>query len=555
MSTSAEINNIQLFKSVFTGREDVFAVRWEKGSKNGYMPAYFYDPYRYRAHKMNGGTFQNYADKEYLALSEREIEKHLNGEQHIGIYPLLKDNTSWFIVADFDKVDWIEDCKKFINACNVKEIPAYLERSRSGKGGHVWIFFEQPYPAIKSRKVFISILEQTGVFSLFDKSSSFDRMFPNQDFLSGKGFGNLIALPLYKKTYEQGNSCFIDMESLKPIPNQWDFIKSIQRTSTIKLDELHQIHNSQQDIPTSIVPKSHNEKLTIRLANDVKINLNAISTPLINFLKEELNFLNSEFLIKKKMGKNTFGTERYFKFVEESENDIIIPRGFIGKIIRFCRENKIEYDFKDERKKLKEVSFLFNAQLLEHQQIVINTIGKKDLGIVVAPPGSGKTIVGLKIIAEKKQPALIITHRKQIADQWIERIETFLGIPKNEIGKIGQGKTKIGKQITVAMIQSLSKELEKPDAEKLLNAFGTIIVDECHHIPAETFRNAISKLQTFYLYGLTATPIRKYNDSKLIFIHLGEGNYSGCNVAIDLKAAKTFCPFLIQVSVTERMTA
>ena len=315
---------------------------------------------------------------------------------------------------------------------------------------------------------------------------------------------------------------FIDVENLEPIPNQWDFIKNIQRISTIKLDELYQIHNTLQNIPASIIPKLYNEKLTIRLENDIKINRNAISTPLINFLKEELNFLNSEFLIKKKMGKSAFGTERYFKLIEENENEVIIPRGFIGKIIRFCRENNIEYNFKDERKKLKEVSFLFNALLREHQQIVIDTIGKKDLGVIVAPPGSGKTIVGLKIIAEKKQPALIVTHRKQIADQWIERIETFLGIPKNEIGKIGQGKTKIGKQITVAMIQSLSKELDKPDGEKLLNAFGTIILDECHHIPAETFRNTISKLQTFYLYGLTATPFRKYNDSKLIFIHLGD---------------------------------
>ena len=206
--SSSPINKVKLFKSVFAGRDDVFAVRWEKGNKSGYMPAYFYDPYRYRAHKMNGGTFQNYADKEYLPFTEKEIEKHLNGEQHIGVYPLLKDNTSWFIVADFDKVDWLEDCKKFINSCTEKGIPAYLERSRSGKGGHVWIFFEQPYPAIKSRKIFITILEETGVFSLFDKSSSFDRMFPNQDFLSGKGFGNLIALPLFKKTFEQGNSCF-----------------------------------------------------------------------------------------------------------------------------------------------------------------------------------------------------------------------------------------------------------------------------------------------------------------------------------------------------------
>ena len=213
--SSTPLNTIQLFKSVFIGREDVFAIRWEKGNKSGYMPAFFYDPYRYRAHKLKGGTFQNYTDKEYLPFTDKEIEKHLNGDQLIGIYPLLKDNTSWFIVADFDKVNWVDDCQKFISVCKEKGIPAYLERSRSGKGGHVWIFFEQPYPAIKCRKIFISILENAGIFSLFDKSSSFDRLFPNQDFLSGKGFGNLIALPLYKKTWEQGNSCFVEMDILK----------------------------------------------------------------------------------------------------------------------------------------------------------------------------------------------------------------------------------------------------------------------------------------------------------------------------------------------------
>ncbi|PKB15118.1 DEAD/DEAH box helicase [Flavobacterium sp. 5] len=522
MPLPTSLDTIQLFKSIFIGREDVFAVRWEKGNKSGYMPAYFYDPYRYRAHKMKGGTFQNYADKEYLPFTDKEIEKHLNGDQLIGIYPLLKDNTSWFIVADFDKVDWIEDCKKFINTCKEKEIPAYLERSRSGKGGHVWIFFEQPYPAIKSRKIFISILENSGIFSLFDKSSSFDRLFPNQDFLSGKGFGNLIALPLYKKTLEQGNSCFVEIDNLKPFENQWNFIQNIQKITIAKLDNLYESYTPIENSTGPYLPQIIPAKLTITLSNVLKINRNAIPTSLINFLKEELNFLNTEFIIKKKSNKNTFGTERYFRFIEETENTIIIPKGFVGKTIRFCRENKIDYDFIDERKKLNPVSFSFNAQLKEHQQLVINSISKKDLGVIVAPPGSGKTVVGLKIIADKKQPSLIITHRKQIAEQWIERIEAFLGISKNDIGKIGQGKTKIGKHITIAMIQSLSKEIEKPDSKDFLNAFGAIIIDECHHIPAETFRNTIAKLQTFYLYGLTATPFRKYNDDKLIFIHLGE---------------------------------
>jgi len=151
-----------------------------------------------------------------------------------------------------------------------------------------------------------------------------------------------------------------------------------------------------------------------------------MTTPLINFLKEELNFASTEFIIKKKIGKNTFGTERYFKFVEETENEVFIPRGFIGKLIRFCRENKIEHDFIDERKKQKSNPYLFNAQLRDHQQTVVESIAKKDLGVIVAPPGSGKTIVALKIISDKQQPALILVHRKQLVEQWSERVETSM---------------------------------------------------------------------------------------------------------------------------------
>ena len=351
-------NQIQLFKSVFKGREDVFAVRWEKETKSGYMPAYLYDPYRYRAHKIKGGTFQNYKDKTYLKLTDKEIAKHLNGEQLIGIYPLLSDNSSWFLVADFDKENWIAEAKLFIKSCQAKGFPAYFERSRSGNGGHVWLFFEQPYPANRSRKIFISILEQSGAFSMFDKSSSFDRLFPNQDFLSGKGLGNLIALPLFKKTFEQGNSCFIDADTLEPIKEQFEFLKNIRRISSSELDKYY----TSLSTPTiSTAPTTNNGKLVIALSNEARISRNGMTSPLINFLKEELNFASTEFIIKKKIGKNTFGTERYFKFVGEAENEVVVPRGFIGKLIRFCRENKIEHDFIDERKKQKLIPYLFNA--------------------------------------------------------------------------------------------------------------------------------------------------------------------------------------------------
>jgi superfamily II DNA or RNA helicase len=467
---------------------------------------------------MHGGTFQNYTEKEYLPYDSHQVIKHLEGGHLAGIYPLLQDNTSRFIAADFDKESWVADCRKFIQVCHSRNIPAYLERSRSGNGGHVWMFFEVNYPAYKSRRIVSKLLELAGVFSVFDKESSFDRLFPNQDYLSKKGFGNLIALPLYKPALEVSNSCFIDVDTLKPIADQWKFLKSITRIGSNVLDELERSLAGIEE--TGIQASSGN--LLITLSNKLSINRNAVNSRLIEYLKEELNFTNSEFLVKKKIGKNTWGTQRYFKLVEEHENTLAVPRGFIGKLLRFCKENEFPYEFKDERRKLKSAGFTSTIQLRDHQRVAIEATQRKDLGVIVAPPGSGKTIMGLSIVAEKQQPALIIVHRKQLAEQWMDRIETFLGIPRKDIGKISNGKFKPGKQITVVLIQSLRKALERGDQENATNSFGSILVDECHHVPAETFRSTIERLNTYYLYGFTATPFRKHNDEKIIFTHLGD---------------------------------
>jgi superfamily II DNA or RNA helicase len=230
---------------------------------------------------------------------------------------------------------------------------------------------------------------------------------------------------------------------------------------------------------------------------------------------------NTEYFIKKKLGKSTHNIDRYFNFIVENEDEVMMPRGMARKLITFCSNNKIDFDFIDKRNKCKEIPYSCDIQLREHQKQAIEATSNKDFGIIVSPPGSGKTIIGLKLIAEKKQPALIVVHRKQIADQWIDRIQTFLGIPKHKIGIIGQGKLKIGEAITVAMIQSLAKKLNKEDFNDLVNAFGTIIIDECHHIPAKSFAETINKLNTCYLYGLTATPFRKHTEDKLISIQLG----------------------------------
>jgi len=516
------VAHIALFRSLFKGREDVFAIRWEKGSKSGYMPAYHFDPYRYKAHVMKGGSFKNFTEKTYLSLTDEQISKHLSGIQHIGIYPLLQNNTSWFIAADFDKHNWQEDARRFINTLADNKIPAYLERSRSGNGGHVWAFFDKAYPANRSRKIALSILKQTGIISSFEQDASFDRLFPNQDILSGKGFGNLIALPLHKLAFSQGNSCFVDPETLVPFEDQWAFLSAIKKVSVEMLDEVFRPRTGKEVSIDAGFYDARSGTLAISLSNRIKLNRAGIPVLLITYLKEELNFPNSAFIIKKKNGRTTFGTERYFKLIEETDQNIIIPKGFAGKLLRFCREQNLIVDFKDNRQRKENISFQFNAVLREHQHRAVEAASKKDMGVIVAPPASGKTVIALKIIADKQQPALIVVHRKQLMEQWTERAQSFLNIPRNEIGIIGNGKLKPGKKITIATVQSLTKQLSKADTNDLKQAFGTVIIDECHHIPAETFRNTIALLDSYFLYGFTATPFRKYNDGKLIFIHLGE---------------------------------
>ena len=556
---------IRIFLSLFRGREDVFAVRWEKDSKAGYMPAYDLNWDEFAKHKLRGGTLKDFPHKQFSKLSQQRIINHLTGKEVIGLYPLLADNSSWFIVADFDesltsKRSWIEECRAFIEMCNQYQFPVYLERSRSGKGGHVWIFFDSNYPAYKSRKIILHILEFAGIISSFDKNSNYDRLFPNQDYHSGKGLGNLIALPLQQKALENNNSCFIDPNSLAPFDDQWEFLQKIQRVTIEHLDKIFKTLESSTPDSKILSEKALQTEngIQIVLNNQIVIPRKQLSPDLILFLKDNLNFINSDYIIKKKLGKNIFGTATYFRMLEEKDGFVLLPKGFIGKLLRFCNEQKIKYQLIDERKKLTEVNFSFKASLYEYQHEAVDITDKKEMGIIVAPPGSGKTIMGLGIIAHKKQPALIIVHRKQLFDQWVERIQSFLGIAEAFIGKISPGHQKIGTHITVAMIQSLTSI---DTANEIFKSFGMIIIDECHHVPAKTFRQVVQNFSSYYMYGLTATPVRKNNDEKLIFIYIGdviqevkfpfENNSSAKKVSVVIRETDLLVPFDYKTDKTE----
>src|SRR3989338_5251195 len=508
---------LELFMSLFRGRADVYARHWEKDGRSGYSPAYEFNWYEFMAHKRRGGSMKDFENKKPIPLTKEIIKKHLFGQHVVGIYPILPDNTSYFIAADFDGENWLTDSIAFIAACTEVGLTAYLERSRSGNGGHVWIFFAESYPCYKSRQVAHEIIRKAFHVSEFEKEVSFDRLFPNQDTLTGAGFGNLIALPFQGRSVINGNAVFIDPETEKPIPDQWQFLSTVKRHTTAELDSVHQLLFSDAGAPAINI--SAGGGLGILVSNQIELRRSELTPGLIHFLKEELNFLNTEYLTKRRLGKSIYKVQKYFKLIDETGGAISLPRGFLQNLVSFLKENNIAYTIRFDTPFFEQTSYQSQIELTSAQIPVVQTATECDQGVIVAPSGSGKTIIGLELVARRQLPTLIAIHRKQLLDQWIERAQTFLGIAKAHIGQYSGTKKKLGKQITVGLLQSLAR---KGDLSELKDKFGTIIVDECHHIPAATFREVIAQLNPKYIYGLTATPKRKHNDEKLIYIYIGD---------------------------------
>ncbi|MEJ7736981.1 MAG: hypothetical protein WKF97_06105 [Chitinophagaceae bacterium] len=391
-------SNLEIFNSLFKGRSDVFATRWERNGKSGYMPAYILDWDQYKLHKAKGGTLKDFTNKQYAPLTEKRILNHLEGKEILGIYPLLQDNTSWFIAADFDQSIaksklWMDECRAFILECEKHDLPVYLERSRSGTGGHVWMFFEEPYPAYKSRFLFIHLLKSCGIISEGDKTSNFDRLFPNQDSHSGRGLGNLIALPLQKKAMANGNTYFIQTENLNTFTDQWMFLGTIQKVTPKKLDELYDaiiVNKQHNSVNNQITIHSPNSAFPIILTNEIVLPRHGLPPLLLKYLKDNFNFMNVDYLVKKQAGKSTYGTQMYFKTVEEKENTIVMPRGVIGGLIKYCNDQKIAYQLEDKRTKLEDVNFTSSIPLYDYQQEAVEIIVKRSWRCLSHLQGHGK---------------------------------------------------------------------------------------------------------------------------------------------------------------------
>jgi len=537
--------NVQLFMSLFQGRADVFAKRWEnRQGRSGYSPSCRNEWVRGICRKPHVKC-SDCEYRELIPFTEDIVRNHLSGKTTVGVYPLLADETCHFLAVDFDKEDWQEDVNSFARTCRDKGIECAVERSRSGKGAHVWFFFESPVTARLARRFGCSLLTDTMEHRHQVGLNSYDRFFPNQDTMPQGGFGNLIALPLQAEPAKQGNSLFIDDE-FKQYRDQWEYLRSIKRLSEARIQTIEaeaarkgrvigvrmSIDDEMTEKPWLIPPSGQVkfQEITDPLPSSIKITLSNLlyiekkdlHSGLINQIIRTAAFQNPEFYRAQAMRLSTFGKPRVISCAEEFEKHIAVPRGCLDEVTALLKSSGVKIDLHDERHKGSKINISFSGKLSGKQEEAVTAILKHDIGVLSVPTAFGKTVVGAFLIAARKTNTLILVHRKQLLDQWRIRLAAFLDIEPRLIGQFGAGKRKPTAIIDVAMLQSLH---HKGAVEDLVAEYGYVIVDECHHISAFTFENVLRKVKAKYITGLTATPIRKDGHHPIIFMQCGPIRY------------------------------
>ncbi len=527
---------VALFRQRFRGREDIFANRWQnQQGRSGYSVACDNEWVSGLCNKPRIKC-QDCSHRKFSALNEHIIYRHLAGHQVVGLYPLLKDNSCYLLAADFDKGCWQEEVKAMSKACQEFDIPHAIEISRSGNGAHLWIFFETNIPANQARALGFALLDKA--MEIFPNLSfdSYDRLFPNQDVLPEGGFGNLIALPLQKEARLSGRSCFVDSE-LNAIDDQWGYLAGLKTLTQSSIDQLittiapDTLLLSEQGLtdnrpPWEITAKATPIKLeslpnnvTITLANHIYFLMSELPGPLLAGLKRLASFSNPVFFKTQALRFSTYGIPRFISCARIENGYLALPRGCLDDAIALLQEHNISPLFDDKRETGKPLSKLTpEFTLRKNQREAVAAITKYDFGILHAPTAFGKTVTAIGMIVKRKVNTLILVHSRQLLEQWQERLRTFL--PEVNIGSIGGGKRKPSGIIDIATYQSLVNKKDN-SITPLIQDYGHIIVDECHHLSAPRFEMVLNEVRAKYVLGLTATPERQDGHQKIIFMAAG----------------------------------
>lgn len=540
-SRSPAGEKIALFRSLFRGREDVFPKRWENSrtGKTGYALACGneWKPRLCGKPRVKCGACPNQA---FLPVTDEVITGHLRGRHTIGVYPMLADGTCWFLAADFDKETWRQDMNTFLDVCRSRQVPAAVERSRSGNGGHVWIFFAEPVTASLARRLGTLLLTEAMECNPDIGFRSYDRFFPSQDTLPEGGFGNLIALPLQGRPREDGNSLFLDGDS-EPLADQWAFLSSLGRLSlaeaTAIADEasrqgrvmgLRLPVDDDDEEPWSAPPSRRRpppkiagslpERIDVVLGDQIYIPRAGLPPGLVNRLVRLAAFQNPAFYSAQAMRRSTFGIPRVIACAELLSHHLALPRGCREAMESLLDDLGIGIDLRDERDPGSPIETAFLGELTLEQKSAAGALLAHETGVLAAATGFGKTVVAASAIAARKANTLVLVHRRHLMDQWTARLGTFLDLPASSIGRIGGGKREPGGIVDVGVIQSL---VRKNEVDDIVAGYGHLVVDECHHLSAVSFEAVARRAKAKFVLGLSATVTRQDGHHPIVFMQCG----------------------------------
>lgn len=508
---------VALFRDLFQGRNDVYAQRWHntRTGKTGWSPVV-----------KGGWANARQRDKEYVPLVDEVISDHLGGQFHAGLYPLLRDDSCRLLACDFDGPGWTLDALAYLDAARAAGVPAALERSRSGEGGHVWVFFADSVLASAARRVGVFLVREAMTVRAELDLSSYDRLFPSQDFLPRQGFGNLIALPLQGECRRNGTTIFLDPVTLEPYGDQWEFLSSLGRMSRKAVTSLA---NSIGELAVGPMLGTYRRPTrsdaNMSVPNPIRASaLEALSIDSIGLppavtaaLKHAASLPNPDFYEKERNRFWTGKTPRLIRCYREELGLIHLPRGLRTKAETVAAEAGTRLEITDRFPETEDVTFKLGAVLRPDQRDAVKNVVAHELGVLVAPPGAGKTVMACAVIAHHRVPTLVIVDRQPLVDQWRERLSDHLSLGKKQVGQIG-GQRRASGVVDIAMAQSLAR---RENLAEITARYGLVVVDECHHVPAVTFQRAVREIPTRRWLGLTATPYRRDRLESMMNMYCG----------------------------------
>ncbi len=510
-------DKLALYAARFHARTDVHAARWENArtGASGWMPAV-------------AGGWRKGMDRRsarHLPLTAQVIGAHLSGDVFIGLYPLLADNTCRFVVADFDGQAAMLDALAYVKAARANGVPAALELSQSGRGAHVWVFFTDKVPASVARAVGTMLVHEAMVLRGSMDLRSYDRLFPNQDVLPEGGFGNLIAAPLQGRRRRDGLTVFLDLATLEPYEDQWAFLSTVDQLSPGDAQRVARqakratVGNDVATLSRSEATKVHPPLPAVvhaELGAGLRLPMSELPAAALSTLKHAASMANPKFYELQRLRKSTWDTPRFVRGYDVTVDDhLVLPRGLRHTITSIVDRAGSRLALLDVRNAGAEIDVAFTAELRTEQAVAVSAMLGHDDGVLVAPPGSGKTVMACAIIAERGTSTLILVDRKALAEQWRTQVLKLLGVKP---GQVGGGRRKLTGVVDIAMLPTLARH---DDVAELTRGYGHVVIDECHHLAAAAYDHSVKRIGAQFWLGLTATPARRDGLGELVTWQLG----------------------------------